>query len=336
MTPSLVNLDDYERAAKDRIPPATWEYIHSAAGDEITARCNREAYDAIRLSPRVLNDVSSIDMSVNLLGQELPHPILLGPVAAHGLVHPQAEIATAMGARAANAGMILSSYTSTPIEHITTVDPSPLWFQLYMQDRKFTRELIPKMIDAGCSALVVTVDTPVGGARHRQNRAGFDYPPDLPYRSVRPGDNPCTWVDLAWIREIARVPVILKGILHPDDAELAIQAGAEGIIVSNHGGRNLDTLPATIEALPRVADRVKGRVPVLVDGGIRRGTDVLKAMALGADAVLLGRPYIYGLAVQGSKGVSAVVNILREEFEFAMQLTGRPTIKSLDKKVIWT
>ena len=331
----LITLDDYEHAAKERIPAPAWEYIHGGAADEHTVRWNRDAYAAIKLSPRVLNDVSGIDTRVQLLGHDLPHPILLAPVAAQSIAHPEAELAVARGATAAGAGMVLSSYTSKRIEEVAAVAPRPFWFQLYMQERSLTRDLVAHVAAAGCSAICVTVDTPTGGARDRMARSGFDYP-ELPYRSRRPGDNPCTWDDIAWTRGAADLPILLKGILHPDDAELAIQAGVAGIIVSNHGGRNLDTVPATIDVLSRVVDRVAGRVPVLVDGGIRRGTDVLKALALGATAVMIGRPYVYGLAVGGADGVTAVVEILKRELEQAMALTGRPSIACIDRSVIYS
>jgi 4-hydroxymandelate oxidase len=256
-------------------------------------------------------------------------------VAAQVVAHPDGEIESARGARQARAGMVLSSYTSKPVEDVAAAGVSPLWFQLYFQERKATRDLIPRVVEAGYTALCVTVDTPTGGARDRISRAAFEFP-ELPYRIVQPGENPCTWDDVAWMREAAKVPLILKGILHPDDAERAIDAGAAAIVVSNHGGRNLDTVPPTIDALPRIAERVANRVPLLIDGGIRRGTDVLKALALGARAVLIGRPYVYGLAVGGASGVADVVEILRKELEMAMALTGRRSIAEIDPSVIWT
>ena len=333
---TLVSLDDYEAAAKEKIPSATWEYIHSGAADEHTLRWNRDAFAAIRLSPRVLNDVSRLDTSVSLLGARRPHPILLAPVASNGVVHAEGEVAAARGAKSADAGMILSSYTSRRVEDVAATGVSPLWFQLYVQGREPTLQVIEAAVPHGCTAVCVTVDTPNPGPRDRQTRAGFEHPADLPYRIVEPGDNPCTWDDIRWIRDAANVPVILKGILHPDDAERAIDAGAAGIVVSNHGGRNLDTAPASIDALPRVSERVAGRVPVLLDGGIRRGTDVLKAIALGATAVMIGRPYVYGLAVGGADGVATVIAILRRELELAMALTGRPSLAELDRSVIWS
>jgi len=335
MTAALITLDDYERDARACVPPAAWEYIQSGAADEMTAAWNREAYGRIQLSQRVLRDVHTIDTRLKLLGHDLAHPIILAPVAAQVLVHPDGEVATADAARETKAGMMLSSYTSRHIEDVAKVGPRPLWFQLYMQERSATRALIARVVEAGVSALCLTVDTPTSGARDRQARSGFQFP-ELPYRTVEPGDNPCTWDDIGWIQPAAGIPLILKGILHPDDAEMAIQAGAAAIVVSNHGGRNLDTLPATIDALPRIVDRVGGRIPILIDGGIRRGTDVLKALALGATAVMIGRPYIYGLAVGGAAGAAAVIEILRREFEQAMALTGRATIASIDRSLLWT
>jgi 4-hydroxymandelate oxidase len=333
---ALMTLDDYEAAARDVVPAAAWEYIHSGAADENTLRWNRDAFARIRLSPRVLNDVHQLDMRVRALDAELAHPIVLAPVAANGLVHADGEVAAARGARAANAGMVLSSYTSKRVEDVAAVGPRPLWFQLYMQERAATRELIARVVSAGCSALFLTVDTPTSGARDRQARAGFEFPSDLPYKTVEPGDNPCTWKDIEWIRKAAHVPIVLKGILHADDAQRAIDEGADGIVVSNHGARNLDTLPAAIDALPAVTDRVRGRIPVFFDGGIRRGTDVLKALAFGAKAVLLGRPYVYGLAVGGADGVRAVIEVLRRELALAMALVGRASLSDIDRSVIWS
>ena len=330
----LVTLDDYEVAARERIAHAAWEYIHSGAADEHTLRWNRERFASIALAPRMLNDVRAVDTTVRLLGCDLEHPILLGPVAAHALAHPDGEVATARGAAAARAGMILSSYSTRRVEEVAAEGATPLWFQLYIQEPQATRALVRQVVTRGCTALCVTVDTPRLGTRDRLARAGFEFP-ELPYRTNAPGDNPCTWDDIAWIRDTVSVPVILKGILHPDDADLAIRAGAAAIIVSNHGARNLDTVPAAIDALPLVAARVAGRVPVLMDGGIRRGTDVVKALALGANAVLIGRPYIYGLAVHGADGVANVVAILRREFEHAMALLGRASIAQLDRACLW-
>lgn len=339
-TAGMLNLSDFEESARKKMSPMTYEFVASGAADELTLRWNRESLDKIRLLPRVLVDVSKLDTRVTLFGQELPFPILLAPTAYHRLYHAEGELATARGAGEAKAAYIVSSYTTTPIEEIARAATQPLWFQLYVQpDRGFTKEVVQRAEASGCRALCVTVDLPVVGVRNRTQRAGFKLPPDVqvPYlmKSQPLAGVPVTWKDIDWLRSFARIPVLLKGILNPEDADIAVKNGVSGIMVSNHGARDLDTTPATIDALPQIVEKVAGRVPVLMDGGIRRGTDVLKALALGANAVLIGRPYCYGLGVAGAAGVSRVVNILRSEFEAAMALTGRPTIKSIDRSVLW-
>ena len=324
-----------------------YEYVASGAGDEHTMHWNREAYDRVMLRPRILQDAGPVDTSISLFGRSMPFPILLAPTAYQKMLHPEGEIETARGAGAAQATWIVSSATNVSIEDISRASAAPLWFQLYVQsDRDFTRDLVRRAEDAGCEALCVTVDTPVLGARNRQARAGFELPPGVttPHlydigtrgRTVMSSLRVAvTWKDLEWLRSVARVPLLLKGILSADDAERAIEIGAHGIIVSNHGGRNLDTTPATLRALPEVVDMVAARVPILVDGGIQRGTDVLKAIALGATAVLVGRPYCYALAVAGAAGVQRVIEILRTELEMAMMLVGRPVLRDIDQSVIW-
>jgi 4-hydroxymandelate oxidase len=271
----------------------------------------------------------------------------MAPTAYHRAIHPDGEIGTVRGAGAAKCTWVVSSSSTTSIEEIARSATSPLWFQLYVQsDREFTREQVRRAQLAGCQALVLTVDTPTLGPRNRQTRAKFKLPEGVttPHlfdigagkqKIMDPRRVAVTWKDVAWLRSIARVPLLLKGILDADDAERAVESGVAGILVSNHGARNLDTTPATIDALPEVAERVAGRLPVLVDGGIRRGTDVVKAIARGATAVLIGRPYCYGLSVAGSEGVRRVVDILRQELEMAMMLTGRPSIRSIDASVLW-
>jgi len=332
-----------------------FEYISGGAADEITLKWNRESYDKIRLRPRIFVDVSKLDTRVKLFDQELPFPILLAPTAYHRLVHPEGELATARGAGAAGATMVAGMLATTPIEEIAKAATGTLWFQTYiLKDRGFTRDLIQRAEGVGCKALCITSDSPVVGVRNRDARANFSLPPNLERANLRglmrtggnlrPPDGDIytpildaslTWKEIDWLRSFARIPVILKGVLNPDDAELAVKSGASGIIVSNHGARNLDTVPPTIEILPDVVERVAGRIPVLCDSGIRRGTDVLKALALGANAVLIGRPYLYGLSVGGDSGVTRVINILKNEFKVAMALSGRPTIASVDRSVIW-
>jgi 4-hydroxymandelate oxidase len=233
---------------------------------------------------------------------------------------------------------VISSSASMPVEDIARNAGGSVWFQLYVQkDRGFTRELVRRAEDAGCRALCVTVDSPTFGLRNREARSAAELPPrPLPNLQGKDYLDPSlTWADIDWLRGFARRPVLLKGILNPDDAAIAVKAGVSGIIVSNHGARNLDTVPATIDVLPRIIGKVQGRVPVIVDGGIRRGTDVIKALALGANAVQIGRPYLWGLGVAGAGGVTRVVDILRKELELSMALMGRPTIKSIDQSALW-
>ncbi len=334
----LLSLFDFETGARTRIAPAAWERISGGAADEITLHWNREAYDHIRLKPRVLVDVSHLDTRVSLFGEELPFPILLAPTGGQKFIHPEGELAAVRGAAAANATYVISSSASLRVEDIARTAAGPVWFQLYVQkDRGFTRDLVRRAEDSGCRALCVTVDSPTFGARNREERARAGLPErDLPNLQGRDYLDPSlTWKDIDWLRSFARKPVLLKGILNPDDAATAVRAGVAGIIVSNHGARNLDTVPATIDALPLVVEKVAGRVPVLVDGGIRRGTDVLKALARGASAVQIGRPYLWGLGLAGAEGVARVVQILRREFEMAMALTGRPTLAAIDRSVLW-
>jgi 4-hydroxymandelate oxidase len=345
---------DFELLAKAKMAAMSWEYISAGAGDELTLRWNMEAYQRIRLCPRVLTDVSTLDTRVNLFGVEHAFPILLAPTSSQTLTHPEGELATARGAGAANTAMVLSSFSSKSLEDVAAVATSPLWFQLYAQaDRGFTRELVQRVEASGYRALCLTVDTPITGARNRETRANVTLPtmPNLKgFKGVINGgqhtgslevyssmlDASLCWKDVEWLSSVAKIPLLVKGVLNPDDADRAVKSGVAGIMVSNHGGRNLDTLPATIDALPQVTDRVAGRVPVLVDGGIRRGTDVLKALAFGASAVLIGRPYLYGLGAAGEAGVTKVINILQRELQMAMVLTGRAKVSDVDRSVIWS
>ncbi|MCY2959037.1 MAG: alpha-hydroxy acid oxidase [Planctomycetota bacterium] len=350
-----VSVSDLHAIALRRMEPMSREFIEGAAADEISLRWNREAYDRIRLNPRVLRDVGSVDTRVSVLGLDLPFPILLAPTALHKLVHPDGELATARGAEAAQAAMTLSTMSSVTLEDVAKAASGPLWFQLYVQkDKGFTAELVKRAEAAGYRALVVTVDTPVGGARNRQERAKFHLPANVEMANLRglptAGGGKIdtekagfqnilpqrlTWKDIEWLQSLTKLPVLVKGVLNADDAVIAVKQGLSGILVSNHGARNLDTVPATIDALPRITDKVEGRVAVLVDGGVRRGTDVLKALALGANAVLVGRPIFYGLSSGGAEGVERMIGILRNEFELAMALTGRARIAEIDRSVLW-
>lgn len=347
---SAINLRDYEALAEARLDPAVWAYLAGGAADEITLRANRAAWEGLRLLPRVLRPLAGGHTQLDLFGRRWPHPILLGPVAHQQLAHADAECGSALAAAAQGAGFVLSTLASAPLEAVARLTASdagrgPLWFQLYWQhDRAFTAELVQRAEGAGYEAIVLTVDAPTSGARDRERRAGVRLPPPVNLQRLQPRparvagasalfddllhDAP-TWDDLAWLRGRTRLPLLVKGVLHPEDARQAAATGADGVIVSNHGGRTLDTALPTADALPRIADAVGGELPMLVDGGIRRGTDVLKALALGARAVLIGRPYVMALAAAGPRGVAHMIRLLRDELEIAMALTGCRTLADI-------
>jgi 4-hydroxymandelate oxidase len=349
-----VNVMDFEALARARLPIPVASYLFGAAGDEISLRRNRSCFDDLLLKPRILRDVSRIDTSTVLFGRRHANPLLLAPVAYHKMVHPGGECATARGAGAAGATLVASSFATTPFAEMAQAATAPLWFQLYVQsDRGFTRELVERVEAAGCEAICITVDTPVLGTRNRETRDRFALAPGLDRANLRGRqgavashfdetgvysdviDATLTWDGIDWIHGFAKVPLLLKGVLAPEDAALAVEHGAAGVIVSNHGARNLDTTPATIEALPGVVEAVDGRIPVLLDGGVRRGTDVIKALALGAQAVLVGRPYLCGLAAAGAAGVERVVQILATELRAAMACCGCQSLAGIDASLLW-
>lgn len=350
----IVAAADYEAYARARLDANAWAYIASGAADEITWRDNRAAFDRLRLEGRVLAEVRGGHTRLELFGQPFAHPVLLAPVAYQKLAHPDGELATVQAAAAMDAGMVVSTLASYPLEEIARLAQGPLWFQLYIQpDRGFTLELVRRAEAAGYQALVVTVDAPIAGIRNREQRAGFRLPSGIeavnlegmPTAQIRlaagqsavfdglMGHAP-TWRDIDALRAATRLPLILKGITCVSDAALALAAGVDGIIVSNHGGRTLDTLPAAIDALPPIAEALDGKLTLLVDGGICRGTDIVKAIALGAQAVLVGRPWLHGLAAAGPLGVAHVIRILRDELEVAMALTGCRTLADIKPQVI--
>jgi isopentenyl diphosphate isomerase/L-lactate dehydrogenase-like FMN-dependent dehydrogenase len=329
----LVNVFDYETAAAVRLGAGPLGYFAGGAGDELTLRENVAAYRRYLLRPRVLVDVAECTTRTTVLGHEVSMPLLVAPVAFQRLAHPDGEVATARAARDAGTVMCLSTIaTASPAEVAET--GAPRWFQLYaMRDEGLTHELIGKARDCGYTALVLTVDAPVPGRRERDRRTAVVIPPDLKVASLGRGDltpadvlnlvSPSlTWRDVERIAAEAGLPLLLKGVQTPEDARLACEHGAAGIVVSNHGGRQLDGVAATIDVLPSVVDAVDGRMEVLVDGGIRRGTDVAKALALGARAVLVGRAPLWGLAVDGEAGVRAVLELLRAEIRNALELLG--------------
>ena len=356
-TPPIVCLSDYQHAAQNKMSVVAREYLDSGAADEISLRRNRTAFDELLLKPRVLRDVSNLDTTLELFGQKMEHPILLAPAAYHKLFHKQGELATVRGAGKAAATLVVSSFATIALEEIARAATAPLWFQLYMPpDRAISKDLVQRAEGAGYRAICMTVDLPVLGVRNREMRTGFGLPRgaqranlsryktamvsaahfDETGATIATLDASLTWKDLEWVRSLTKLPVLLKGILAPEDARLAAEHGAAGIIVSNHGARNLDTTPATIEVLPRIMEAVPAHFPVLLDGGVRRGTDVVKALALGARAVLIGRPYLWALAVHGEAGVERTVRILLDELRSVMALCGRASLAAVDRGILWT
>ncbi|HYP15453.1 MAG TPA: alpha-hydroxy acid oxidase [Bryobacteraceae bacterium] len=353
----LVTLADYDPCARERLPHMVYEYIAGGAGDEITLRANREAFDRIRLRPRILVDVSSIDTSTTLFGQHMASPILLAPCAYLKLIHSDGEREAVRGANLSQVTLLASTSASTSFEDMAAVATQPIWFQLYTStDKAFTRDLLARVEAAGSRVLCITVDAPARGLRDRDSRCSFTLPKGIErpnFRGLNPDalsanaraegrsiyspnlDPRVTWDTIAWIKSIVKMPIILKGLLTAEDSRLAVQAGMDGIVVSNHGGRTLDTFPGSMEVLPEIVEAVDGSIPVLVDGGVRRGTDVLKAIAMGAAAVLIGRPYLYGLALDGAEGVRKVVDTLRRETEMALAMCGRRSLAEVDQSLLW-
>ena len=352
-----INLLELEMKARELLPQTAYDYYASGANDEITLRENRVAYERIMLLPRMLVDVSERHMSTTALGEPVSMPILIAPTAFQGLAHPEGEVATVKAAGAAKTLMILSTISTFSIEEVMAVATGPVWFQLYIfKDRAISASLVKRAEVAGCKAIVFTVDAPLLGRRERDVRNHFKLPDDLSVKNLLLAglqefpdgtagsglatciaslhDPGLTWKDIEWLTGITKLPVLVKGILRSDDALLAVKHGASGVIVSNHGARQLDTTPATISVLPEIADAVGGNVEVYVDGGIRRGTDVLKAIACGARAVFIGRPVLWGLASGAEAGVRYVLEMMRQEFDLAMALSGCPTLSSITRDLI--
>ena len=353
----LINLFDFETAALGRLPAGTRDYYLGGAGDEVTLRANRSAWERWAIHYRVLQDVAQRDLSLELLGQKFDWPVLIAPTACHQLAHPDGEIATAGAATGTGTGMVLSTLSNKPLEAVAAIAGKGLWFQLYCyKDRGITRELIERAAAAGCGAIVLTVDTAVGGVRERDVRNGFSFPEHLPMSNLLPAgekffkpdlsqggfvgyvnqmfDPALSWRDLEWLVSVSKLPVLVKGVVRPDDARRALSRGVQGIIVSNHGGRQLDSAPATVDVLESVVRAAGPEAMVLVDGGIRRGTDVFKALALGARAVLIGRPVLWGLAVGGEAGVRRVLELLRHEFSVTMALAGCRLLTDIERGLL--
>ncbi|WP_225728291.1 MULTISPECIES: aminotransferase class I/II-fold pyridoxal phosphate-dependent enzyme [unclassified Nocardia] len=341
-------LADFERLAKARMSSATWDFIEGGAGEERTMAANRRAFDELTLRPRVLGGVTEPDSTSRILGRGWPVPIAVAPLAYQTLVHADGELATVRGANVVGAPVIVSTFAGRPFEELAAAASVPLWLQVYcFRDREVTRRLIARAEAAGFEALVLTADTPRLGRRVRDLRNGFRLPPEVTPANLPPDDyaspsehgrlalDPALdWTIIDWMRSVSGLPVLVKGVLGAEDAALALQAGVDGIIVSNHGGRQLDGAPATLHALPAVAAAVAGRCPVLLDGGVRRGGDVLAALASGASGVLVGRPVLHALAAGGAAGVGAMLRVLTDELEDAMVLTGTASIAAAGPELI--
>ncbi|MBD2250160.1 alpha-hydroxy acid oxidase [Nostoc parmelioides] len=358
---SPINLFEYEHLAKTHLSQMAFDYYISGAGDEITLQENRTVFERIKLRPRMLVDVSQINLTTSVLGQPLQLPLLIAPMAFQCLAHAEGELATAMAAASAGMGMVLSTLSTKSLEEVAEVgskfSDSLQWFQLYIhKDRGLTRALVERAYAAGYKALCLTVDAPVLGQRERDRRNEFVLPPglhlanlttisglDIPYAPGESGlltyfaqqlNSALTWDDLEWLQSLSPLPLVLKGILRGDDAARALECGAKAIVVSNHGGRQLDGAIASLDALSEIVAAVNGKAEVLLDGGIRRGTDIIKALAIGAQAVLIGRPILWGLAVGGQAGVSHVISLLQKELNVAMALMGCSQLQDIDSSFL--
>jgi isopentenyl diphosphate isomerase/L-lactate dehydrogenase-like FMN-dependent dehydrogenase len=340
--PNLVNVFDYERAASERIEAGPLAYYSGGALDERTLNDNRAAFERRRIVPRVMTDVTEVDTTVEILGRRWPTPIFVAPTALQRMAHPDGELATARAAAARGITVTLSSSASTDMADVAEAGGGPLWYQVYLlADEGARHAMIERAVSLGYEALVLTVDLQRLGRRERDIRVGFRIPPGVGLPNIAraagvPDDAAAdvdfvrrlTWDDLEWVAGF-ELPVIVKGVLHPDDARLAVEHGAAAVEVSNHGGRQLDAAIASLDALPGVLEAVGGRVPVLLDGGVRRGTDALIGLAMGAAAVGIGRPVIWGLAVDGEAGVGRILDLLAGELEQAMALAGVASLREL-------
>jgi 4-hydroxymandelate oxidase len=353
----MINIADYEAKARSKMLPAAYDYFAGGALDERTIANNQAAFGDIHLVPRVLRGASTPKISTRLAGHSLAAPIIISPTAFHGLAHPDGEVATATAANALGTIMTVSTTASSAIADVTSATSYPVWFQLYMlKDRAITRDLVREAEVAGCKAIVLTVDVPAWGRRERDMRNEFALPKGAVIKSLLLKGREdfydgtmnvplsqfiserfkfdLTWEDVVWLRGVTKLPVFVKGVVHPLDAVEAVKSGAAGVIISNHGGRQLDTCIPTLFALPSIVQAIGDRVPIVLDGGIRRGVDVLKAIALGATAVAVGRPVIWGIAADGARGATRVLEIIRDEFRNAMSLCGCNSITEITSDLL--
>jgi len=340
-----INLFDFESIAKERLPQLEYDYIAGGATDEISVDRNRRAYASWALRPRVLRDVSGLDLSTTVLGRKVDFPVLIAPCGGHKKAHPEGEFATYRAATACGSIFAVSANASADFTELSQASTGRLWLQLYpFRDRGMTKEWLARAKQDGYEAVCVTLDSQWPAKRERnmrnqyENQRGSNFSADKPKpkRGAHPGggDPAATWKDLEWIKAIAGLPVVAKGIMTGEDVALCAEVGADGVIVSNHGGRHLDNTLATVEVLSEAVQAAQGKLEVYLDGGVRRGADVVKAIALGAKAVFIGRPLFWGLAYAGEQGVVQVMKILREEMEITMAKCGRPNVASIDASTI--
>uniref|UniRef100_A0A453D049 (S)-2-hydroxy-acid oxidase n=1 Tax=Aegilops tauschii subsp. strangulata TaxID=200361 RepID=A0A453D049_AEGTS len=333
----ITNVSEYERLAKEKLPKMVYDYYASGAEDQWTLNENREAFSRILFRPRVLIDVSHINMATNILGFDVSMPIMIAPTAMQKMAHPEGELATARAAASAGTIMTLSSWATSSVERVNSVGPGIRFFQLYVyKDRNIVRQLVKRAEMAGFKAIALTVDTPRLGRREADIKNRFNLPPHLVLENFAALDLGKMDKDVRWLQTITSLPILVKGVMTAEDTRIAIEYGAAGIIVSNHGARQLDYVPATISCLEEVVREAKGRLPVFLDGGVRRGTDVFKALALGAAGVFIGRPVLYSLAVDGEAGVRKVLQMLRDELELAMALSGCPSLRDITRAHVVT
>lgn len=349
-----VNVSDFQEQAKAALPPATYDYITTGSTDEVTLRDNVAAFQRLRLLPPLLTGVAEVDTATTVLKQPVALPILLAPVAGQSLYHPQGVLASACAAASAKTILGVSSSVGHSVEEIAAASSGPKWFQLYMpKDRAVARRLVERAVRSGFKAIVLTVDLGERKDADKRNRftlpeptlrkhlhdIGFNVPDRMSYEQLlafndQAWDLTLSWNAFDWLRSVTKLPLLIKGVLRADDAKKAVSIGLDGIVVSNHGGRRLDGVPASIDQLPQIVAAVNGKAEVLLDSGVRRGTDVLKALALGAKAVLIGRPYAWALAADGEAGVAKVLELLREELVSAMLACGCPNVASINRSLL--
>lgn len=354
----ITNVSEYEAIAREKLPKMVYDYYASGAEDQWTLKENRNAFTRILFRPRILIDVTKIDLTTTVLGYKISMPIMLAPTAMQKMAHPEGEYATARAASAAGTIMTLSSWATSSVEEVASTGPGIRFFQLYVyKDRNVVAQLVRRAERAGFKAIALTVDTPRLGRRESDIKNRFNLPAHLTLKNFEgldlgkmnqtsdsglasyvagQIDRSLSWKDVKWLQTITTMPILVKGVMTAEDTRLAVQVGAAGIIVSNHGARQLDYVPATISCLEEVVKAAQGRVPVFLDGGVRRGTDVFKALALGASGVFIGRPVVFSLAAEGEAGVRKVLQMMREEFELTMALSGCCSLKDITRNHILT